>query len=282
MTLFVASEENATAASDALWLAQRPAVMPWFADLAALTPLYQWPDWPNQGQLSAQLGAQAAISFVADAPMSEGYEAYISRLGAVPTRSHNWHDLYNALIWALFPASKRAMNSAHMAAMAAGNGRGRRRDALTLFDECGLLLVAEDTAVFAELNAHQWPALLWQRRAQWLAGNIRPYLFGHALYEALHQPFAGLCGKVLGVVVAPGFGQLALAERYLLLDQQLAQAIASGQVLQSPRLLAPLPLLGIPGAIAANAEPDYYRGDQFRPLRQPRLGFDELDLRLLP
>ena len=39
-------------------------------------------------------------------------------------------------------------------------------DAITLFDECGLLLVAEEPAVFAELNAHHWPALLWQRRRQ--------------------------------------------------------------------------------------------------------------------
>lgn len=261
------------------WLAQRPALTPWFADLAALTPLYQWLDWPSHGQLSAQLGAPAAIHFVAAAPMAEGYEAHIARLGVVPTRSHNWHDLYNALIWALFPASKRAMNHAHLAAMAAGGGRGARRDAITLFDECGLLLVAEDAAVFAELNAHQWPALLWQRRQQWLAGTIRPYLFGHALYEALHQPFAGLCGKVLGVIVAPGFGQLPLAERYALLDQHLALAIAAGQCLNAPRWLAPLPLLGVPGAIVANAEADYYRGGQFRPLRQPRPGFDCLDLR---
>lgn len=261
------------------WLGQRPPQSPWFADLAELTPLYQWSGWPGPGQLSAQLGRQAAIRFVAGADAGEGYEAYIARWGAVPTRSHNWHDLYNALVWALFPASKRAMNSAHVAAMAAGSERGARRDAITLFDECGLLLVADDAAVFTELNGHHWSALLWQRRSQWLAGNIRPYLFGHALYESLHQPFAGLCGKVLGVVVAPGFGRLPLAERYQRLDQQLALAIAAGQVLHAPRWLAPLPLLGLPGAIAANAEPDYYLGDQFRPLRQPRPGFDWLDLR---
>ena len=250
----------------------------WFADLVLLTPHSHWLKWPNLAQLNALLGPE--LTLVAAQEQQQGYEAHIYRHGQVPTRSHNWHDLYNALIWALFPASKRAMNRAHMVAMHDTAGRGPRRDAITLFDECGLLLVAEEPAVFAELNAHHWPALLWQRRRQWLAGTIRPYLFGHALYEALRQPFAGLCGKVLGVVVDAHFGQLALAERYRLLDQQLAVAIDNNRVLTAPRQLAPLPLLGIPGAVITNAEPDYYLGEQFRPLRRPRLGFDCLDLRV--
>lgn len=259
-----------------------PPVTPWHGDMAELTPLYQWSNWPCPAQLSRSLGNRAAICFSEETPVAEGYEVHIHRCGRVPTRSGNWHDLYNALIWSLFPASKRAMNHAHVAAMGESGGRGARRDALTQFDECGLLLVSASAEVFAELDSHQWQSLLWQRRPQWLAGSIRAYLFGHALYEALHQPFAGLCGKVMGVVVDADFGQLPLTERYQLLDAQLAQAITTGQVLNAPRRLAPLPLLGIPGAVAANAEPGYYCGDQFRPLRRPRPGFDCLDLRLPP
>lgn len=255
-----------------------PTASCWHADLMQLTPLGCWSQWPLPPQLQADLAT--VVSF-ADEPAC-GYELHIHTQGVVPTRSCNWHDLYNALIWSLFPASKQAMNGAHMAALGAGQGRGPRRDALTLFDECGVLLVTEDSAVFAELNTHQWSALLWLRRRQWLDGQVRPYLFGHALYESLHQPFTGLCAKVLGVVVDADFTQRPLAERYRLLDLRLAQAIASGQVLHSPRWLAPLPLLGIPGAVAANAEAGYYCGDQFRPLRRPRPGFDCLDLRLPP
>lgn len=249
-----------------------------FDDLAVLTPFQRWQQWPEPEQLATQLATPVSFS----STIAAQYERHIFHHGVVPTRSGNWHDLYNALIWSLFPASKRAMNHAHVAAMGESGGRGARRDALTQFDECGLLLVSDSAEVFAELDSQQWQSLLWQRRPQWLAGRIRAYLFGHALYEALHQPFAGLCGKVMGVVVDADFGQLPLTERYQLLDAQLAQAITTGQVLTAPRRLAPLPLLGIPGAVAANAEPGYYCGDQFRPLRRPRPSFDCLDLRLPP
>ena len=259
-------------------LFEPPAAGRLFDDLASLTPLRNWHQWPEPEQLAAQLAT--SVHFLS--ATVHRYESHIFQYGQVPTRYGNWHDLYNALIWSLFAASKQAMNAAHMAAMDTGQGRGPRRDALTLFDECGLLLVADSAEVFTELNGHQWQSLFWRRRQQWLTGTIRPYLFGHALYESLHHPYAGLCGKVLGVVVDADFGQLSLAERYRRLDQQLAQAITAGHLLTTPRRLSPLPLLGIPGVVSENADADYYSGEQFRPLRQPRPGFDCLDLRDQP
>lgn len=272
--------------SQAMDLIQQFSLPPrslWFADLAALTPLFDWQRWPEPGALPANA---LAVRFVDDDAGSSqqrlSYEQQIFDRGLVPTRRHNWHDIYNALIWNVFPQTKRALNHAHVAAMAAtasSGGRGARRDALTQFDECGVVLVATDPQWLAPLAVHDWRRLFIDQQPLWFH-QLRPYLFGHALYESLAAPFIGLCGKALMVVVDPPFVALPLASRYRWLDQQLAAAVAQGLVLNRPRQLAPLPLLGVPGAWPANLDPEFYGNqDYFRPLRQPRPQPDLLDLR---
>jgi acyl-coenzyme A thioesterase PaaI-like protein len=45
---------------------------------------------------------------------------HISRTGEVPTRSHNWHDWFNALAWLAWPHSKEALNARHVRAIRRG------------------------------------------------------------------------------------------------------------------------------------------------------------------
>jgi hypothetical protein len=101
----------------------------------------------------------AEIRFVASRqPMSGlGYEERILATGAVATRPDAAHDVMNALCWVAFPQAKRACNALHIAyANAAGNGRGTKRDALTLFDESGVIALCADPPLAAMLHSHRW------------------------------------------------------------------------------------------------------------------------------
>lgn len=238
-------------------------------DVAALDALLQEVA-PDTTTASGQ-----PVRFDAAPAAVEGYEARIHDTGAVPTRSNDWHDFFNALSWCVWPRSKAALNTAHVREIAARRaagigGRGPLRDALTQFDECGLLVVSSDPQIPALLAAHEWLEVFWHRRAQ-LAGNTAFLVFGHGSWEQLRTPFVGLCAKTLHRVVSPEWFDLSPQARQREADAWLAARIASGELLTSPRALRPLPLLGIPGVTPDNACADCYRDTrQFRPPPQAR------------
>lgn len=206
-------------------------------------------------------GEGIPVSFVAD-PAPGSYEARIRHTGRVATRDHDWHDLFNALVWLRYPRIKAAMNARHCNEIARQpeGVRGPVRDALTQFDEDGLVLVSDDAALIADLAAHRWKAALHERRASVARATL--HVLGHALMDKARSPHVGLCAKVLylqaGEVPADG-------EAF---DGWLAERIAAGLWPSSPRDLKPLPVLGLPGMTPDNVDPAYFDDiRQFRPLR---------------
>ncbi|MCX9157895.1 DUF3025 domain-containing protein [Niveibacterium sp. 24ML] len=233
---------------------------------------------PSREALDQSLDACGARPCLADgtpirliaSAHAEGYEAGIARTGGVPTRSDDWHDYFNALVWWRFPRAKAALNAAHLAEIdsrAQGAPRGRRRDALTQFDECGVVVSASDPALLDCLRQHDWRGLFWDARAAW-GHRISVTVFGHASLDQLRAPFLGLCGKALLWEVSPAWFASEPALRWRELDAWLADCIGRQDVFGAPRDLRPLPFLGVPGLVAANAAADYYDDTrQFRPLR---------------
>lgn len=217
--------------------------------------------------------ADVALHFVAQQGDARDYEAGIGALGAIPTRPDNWHDYFNALAWCVWPHSKRACHRAHLAEIeqrrAAGlPGRGPRRDALTQFDECGILVVSSASEILAALANHEWEEAFWQRRAR-LLESTRFLVFGHGTWEQLRTPFHGLCAKALYREVDAAWLTLDAHARQQEADRWLATRLAEPATLPGPRALRPLPLLGIPGVTSENARADYYRdASQFRPRRR--------------
>lgn len=217
-------------------------------------------------------GGEVPIRFVAPPLGLDGYEAHIYTRGEVPTRSDDWHDFFNALAWCAWPRTKAACNRLHLAELearaAAGlAGRGRRRDALTQFDECGIVVVSSDPEIPALLAAHAWEAVFWQRRAR-LLESTRFLVFGHGSWDQLRAPFVGLCAKALYRQVEPDWLAVPIAAAVAETDAWLAGHLAAHIDTFTPRSLSPLPLLGIPGVTAANECADYYRDTrQFRPRR---------------
>ncbi len=220
-------------------------------------------------------GAGAPLRFVAPPGDHAGYEERAWRCGEVATRSDNRHDLFNALIWLAFPRSKAAMNRRHHAALVAarqaGNAaRGSLRDALTQFDECGVIVAGTAPELWQELRAHRWREVFAVRRTE-LLRTTRFIVFGHASHDALAAPFVGLCGKALFVDVGSAWLDLPPALSLDQLDARLAKLFDTGEF--SPRDWQPLPLLGIPGATSDNEQPDYYADTrQFRLPRTMRPG----------
>lgn len=206
------------------------------------------------------------VSFVAEDDAGAGdrqraYETHIAETGRVPTRE-NLHDLFNALVWLAFPRTKAALNSVQAAVIAREGVTGRRgpvRDAATLIDESGLLLVSPDPEVFASLAAHDWHGLLVDRRSRW-GVDIVPVIFGHALFEKLIDPFMSITAAVMPLPMDLGRGGP---------DPAAVDSAAAAFVLRpdlAPASLLRLPVLGVPGWDPENADSRFYADpDVFRP-----------------
>lgn len=203
-------------------------------------------------------------------PRADGmvYECRIWESGAVETRPDNWHDWFNALVWLTFPQTKIAISARHVRAMAPdGQVRGSERDALTHFDECGIVVLSSDPALLDLLRAFQWKTLFVERRAE-VERRMRFFVFGHATYEALLKPFRGLTAKAVLHEVDAAWLQMPVAAQLVAVDALLAADLSSGRYTR-PRDFQPLPILGIPGVVPENADPAYYDDTwQFRPGRR--------------
>lgn len=248
---------------------------PIFADLRQRFPLTQCSQWPDVVLLN-RWRQTMPFQFVHNDELSADgryYEAFIFDTQRIPTRSENWHDMFGALIWCLFPKTKALLNSLHMAEIAqyGVKQRSKIRNKLTLFDECGVIIAIEPSAKPQQslLIAQQWTESFWHARADWWQ-SIRPFVFGHAIYEMATKPFLGLTAKCWFIEVPAGFSHWSLTDSYTFLDEKLSKQIANSSLLLDNRQLTPLPLLGIPHWYADNTEQVFYGNTEyFRPLRQP-------------
>jgi len=184
-------------------------------------------------------------------PFEAQYEPRCYKRGEVQTREHNWHDLFNALVWLTFPKAKAAINARHYrnltgAPVVGTSQRGSGRDMLTLLDESGVLVVYADAELAGMLRGFQWKELFWHQRER-VNSAMGFYVFGHGLHEKALQPYIGMTGQGLLLAVEPEFFTLSQGQCLVRLDELLAEYLASPEHGQSPRELAPVPLLGVPG-----------------------------------
>ena len=255
------------------------AGLPLFESITGLLARFPFERLPDAAALTALLaevapdataGSGLPIRFTLPPAGDIAYEQLIHATGQVPTRADDWHDFFNALAWCVWPTSKAACNGLHLceqqAREAAGlPGRGPLRDALTQFDECGIVVVSTDPQIPALLARHEGEDAFWRHR-QRLDDTTRFLIFGHGSWDQLRAPFVGLCAKALYRVVEPGWLDMPDADRQRETDVWLAARLTRQAFGKAD--LFPLPLLGVPGVTPDNAAPEYYRDTrQFRPLR---------------
>ena len=247
--------------------------------LALFDPLRPWLD-----KLPPNPDAQALAALAEDAPVYTaqgkpvrfvppqedglGYERRILASGEVETRPDNWHDFFNALVWFAFPQAKSAVSASHAGSLAPdGDARGTVRDALTHFDECGIVVLSDQPDLLELLRNFAWKKLFVERRAE-VKERMRFIVFGHATYESLLNPFRGLTAKAILYDVDANWLQQPLAAQIVTVDARLAADLSSGRYAR-PRDFQPLPLLGIPGMTTESEDPAYYDDTwQFRPGRR--------------
>ncbi len=238
--------------------------------------------WPTLDDLQRLLAAReppltarsgVRLTFVSQGRkprvLEEKYEARIFLKGEIQLRRENWHDLLNALVWLTFPLAKAALNERHYRALleqqrSGARNRGPVQDAMTLFDEGGVIVAARDRELLRQLADFAWKELFWRNRARVVA-EMRFYLFGHALYEKALRPFTGITGRGILIEVDADFFAAPLPGQIARLDAMTAARLADPARLCSTRELAPVPILGVPGWCADNARERYYESpDYFR------------------
>lgn len=177
---------------------------------------------------------------------NDGYEHRIYTSGQVSTRANSWHDLFNALIWMRFPHIKTAMNSLHFEAGAElkAGSRGPVRDALTLLDECGVIVFSNNRKILEFLAQRRWSEAFLDDTFQ---ASVGIAIVGHAMLEKYLAPYKAMTAKALLLHASTEFMRQSREEQLEFIDRVVAQNILNQQLLSEPACLSPLPLAGVPG-----------------------------------
>lgn len=243
---------------------------PMFAPIQdAMNHYHKCMDWPSLEFLN-QLFAKKRLR-IRSVPQGkkprcfeEHYEPRIYLKGELQTRTRNWHDFFNALVWLQFSRTKLELNRLHyLEALQRrpGTNRTQLENAITLFDECGCIIVSSNQKLLTLIRNHQWSDLFLGHRSAF-STNIQCYVFGHAMYEKALSPYIGMtCQAIL--IHEPSLVSAGLDE----IDAHLAQLWTSGAI-RNPADLSPFPILGVPGWYDGDQTDAFYANrDYFRPKR---------------
>ncbi|MDO9310133.1 MAG: DUF3025 domain-containing protein [Nitrosomonas sp.] len=195
----------------------------------------------------------------------QNYESRIYLTGQIQTRAKNWHDFFNALVWHTFPRAKSALNQLHYQAQLFESAnkikhRCALRDAATLFDESGVIVVSSEKTLIQLLSDFEWKELFWRQRKGTLS-SMQFFVFGHGLYEKALNPYVGMTGKGIIFNVKEAFFTQTLLKQLHLIDSILESFLL--QVLSSSSDLTPVPLLGYPGWVEDNNSEIYYENKKY-------------------
>jgi hypothetical protein len=228
---------------------------PLFALFEPIASQLRGDEWPTL-EMYAEVGERRRLAHVPDLPklsfaaapkkprrfkrerviLDELYDSRIALRGEVPCLMHSYHDLLNAIVFAAFPRGKRLLHQRQYAAitrwvppdaMQLPGRRTREQDALTIFDEGGVVLLMT--------NAHYSS---WLSQTEPLSiepanpnSGVLPVLFGHALLEHLHDGHQAL--RATGIVL-PVPEILSGEELLVQVDSQLSERLAAPASFQRP------------------------------------------------
>ena len=254
---------------------------PMFAPLQPLLGRLPADRWPSLAELDALAGGVRnadgrQIRFVPAPqpgdPPTAPYELRIGASGEVPTRPDNWHDVFNALAWLTWPRAKARINAQHAAILGErgdeeARQRSPERDALTLFDEGGVVVAASDPSLLRLIADFRWKELFWTRREDAMAG-MSCFVFGHGCWEQALEPYIGMVAKTVFVPVDALFHMLPIEVQLPRVDEALARHFESRARFTSPKAMAPMPILGVPGWYPGQDEAFYDNAAYFRSRRR--------------
>lgn len=234
--------------------------------------------WPSLSSYNRFLSAQniqsknnKPIHFVPQAEkpktFEQHYEPRIFLNGEIQTREHSWHDFFQVLIWNNFPKTKNTLNYLHYKAAVIRNSaivsrkstpsnRSPVENAITLFDECGSIVVSRNNDLLSLIRNAQWKELFWNNRAR-IQTDLKIFVFGHALYEKSLNPYIGMTSHSILLTATDSFFAKKLAQKLTYLDEEVSSLFAQGDI-YSPKMLTPIPVLGYPEWHVDNKNEKFY------------------------
>jgi len=217
--------------------------------------------------------ANKPLHFVNQSSASKTFEdAYEQRIylkGEIQTRLKNWHDFFQVLVWSIFTRSKIQLNALHYQAAklrnqeTSGNtNRSPVENTITLFDECGVILLSDKTEILELVRDFNWKKLFINNRSQ-IQQHLKCIIFGHALYEKSLTPYIGMTGHGLLLKIKSTFFEFDLNTQLQIIDDKIT-AIFSRPVSEIiPNILTPVPILGMPNWDVNNQSESYYDNENY-------------------
>ncbi|RDH83908.1 MAG: hypothetical protein DIZ80_07160 [endosymbiont of Galathealinum brachiosum] len=229
----------------------------------------QFNDWPTINEYSElfnkkDVGIKPVPQSTSINSFEDQYEPRVYLKNELQTRTYNWHDFFNALIWLKFPKTKKTLNKIHYKQAIkrpVGSNRSTLENRITQFDECGAIIITNNRKMLDLIKNHQWHELFISNQNEF-ENNLRCVIFGHAMFEKAINPYIGMtCHCILLE------DQLLLDDinndNYKDLDEKLAN-IWENQISSNPQKFNALPLLGIPGYWPVQNEDFYTNTNYFR------------------
>jgi len=196
------------------------------------------------------------------------YEPRIYLKGEVQTRLNNWHDFFQVLVWHTFPKAKILLNALHYQASTKrlsekkpNRQRSTIENFLTLFDECGIVIVSHTTDFLDMIKNFQWQELFWKNRTEF-DSNIECFTFGHAMYEKALSPYIGMTANAMLIHIDKDFFNLDYSKKLLAIDSLIIENIKTQDTL-SPKTLNPFPILGVPSWYKNNDNLGFYLNENY-------------------
>ncbi|MDH5484210.1 MAG: DUF3025 domain-containing protein [Gammaproteobacteria bacterium] len=224
--------------------------------------------WPTLAQHEAEF-KQRGLAFTpvpqADKPgqLADHYEPRIYLKKEIQTRTENWHDFFNAMIWLSFPATKSRLNERHYHAAIKreyGTNRSPLENAITLFDECGIIVISNNTKLLDMIRQHEWTKLFCENR-QAFENELQCLVFGHAMYEKALTPYIGMTCQALLIE------HETLPNNNQAIDKLVAD-LWQQEKIKTTKDLHPFPVLGVPGWYDGDQDEGFYDNKEyFRPLK---------------
>jgi hypothetical protein len=247
-------------------------------------PFVRYNQWPMLKQFSAEfikqniqsyhhIQIQAVEQGGAPETFDDHYESRIYLKGELQTRLENWHDFFNAMCWLQFPKIKASLNALHFESSKTrktGTNRSPLENAITLFDECGAVIVADDESILDLIRNHKWQDLfrnaeLWDNKAAF-GNHVQCYVFGHAMHEKSLAPYIGMTAHAVLIKQSSDFFQKDYSQQLREIDQIVSNAWlgkCSNVRIETPKDLQPLPLLGVPGWWSQKQDEAFYSNDEY-------------------
>jgi len=226
-------------------------------------------DWPSIGDyVDIFKNSNHQIIPVAQSTVinsfDDQYEPRVYLKNELQTRTQNWHDFFNSIIWLKFPQTKKALNTLHYQQAIKrrkGSNRSTLENRITQFDECGAVIITNNRDLLELIRNHQWQELFIDHRDDFKE-NLKCVIFGHAIFEKSLDPYIGMTCHCLLIESEELLDDIKNDE-FTNLDIKVA-SIWKNKIASEPKKLAALPILGIPNYWHVQDELFYKNTKYFR------------------